>query len=253
MARATTRTCLVALLCAAALASACAPPGARGARASFRPDYDPLEPLNRKVFWFNDQVDVHLLEPAARGWDWIVPDRVQRSVSNFFVNLRFPIVTVNDLLQAKVRNGASDVGRFAVNTTVGVLGLFDPATSWGLEQHVEDFGQTLGWWGVAPGPYLVLPFIGPSNPRDTVGLAADSAASVTSFFVDGFILAGAKVVETVNFRSLLLEEIKTAKSTSFDYYTFVRNAYFQRRNALVSDSAEATGTNGDTLYELDNE
>ena len=216
------------------------------------PEHDPIEGFNRKIFWFNDRLDVYVLEPAARGWDWIAPDRVQRSASNFFVNLRFPIVTVNDLLQAKAKNGASDVGRFAVNTTFGVLGLFDPATDWGFEQHTEDFGQTLGWWGVPPGPYLVLPLIGPSNPRDTVGLVADSAAGVTSFFVDQFILLGAKVTETINYRSMVIEEIASAKSTSFDYYSFVRNAYFQRRNALVNDSTEVPAQrNGDDLYRLD--
>jgi len=243
-------TRLVAILCAAALASACGPSAARGGRA-LRADYDPLEPVNRKIFWFNDQVDAHVLEPAARGWNRITPDRVQRAIGNFFVNLRFPIVTVNDLLQAKFRDGASDVGRFAVNTTFGVLGFFDPAASWGFEEHVEDFGQTLGWWGVAPGPYLVLPLLGPSNPRDTVGLVADSAASVTPFFVDQFILLGAKVAETVNIRTLLLEEIEAAKSGSFDHYSFVRNAYFQRRSALVNDSTEAPARNGEDLYRLD--
>jgi phospholipid-binding lipoprotein MlaA len=244
-------TRLVAILCAAVLASACGPPVTRGAGASFRLDYDPLEPVNRKIFWFNDQVDAHVLEPAAQGWNRITPDRVQRSIGNFFVNLRFPIITVNDLLQAKFREGASDVGRFVVNTTFGVFGFFDPATSWGFEEHVEDFGQTLGWWGVPPGPYLVLPLLGPSNPRDTVGLVADSAASVTPFFVDRFILLGARVAETINIRSLMLEEIEGAESGSFDHYSFVRNAYLQHRNALVNDSTEAPASNGDDLYHPD--
>ena len=248
-------TRLVAILCTAVLASTCGPPVTRGAGTSFRPDYDPLEPVNRKIFWFNDQVDAYVLEPAARGWNRITPDRVQRSIGNFFVNLRFPIVTVNDLLQAKFREGASDVGRFAVNTTFGVFGFFDPATSWGFEEHVEDFGQTLGWWGVPPGPYLVLPLIGPSNPRDTAGLVADSAAGVTPFFVDRFILLGARVAETINIRSLMLEEIEAAESGSFDHYSFVRNAYLQRRNALVNDSTEAPASNGNDLYypDLDQE
>ena len=111
--------------------------------------------MNRKVFWFNDRLDVYVLEPVAKGWNHVASKPVQRSVSNFFTNLRSPIVVVNDLLQGKVKNGASDVGRFAVNTTIGVLGFFDRATPLGLEQHVEDFGQTLGWWGVPAGPYLV--------------------------------------------------------------------------------------------------
>jgi phospholipid-binding lipoprotein MlaA len=243
-------TRFVALACILAFVSACGAPGARRGYTA-RVDYDPLEPLNRKIFWFNDKVDVHVLEPAARGWNWIAPDRVQRSVGNFFTNLRFPIVSVNNLLQAKVGDGASDVGRFAVNTTFGVFGLFDPATDWGFEQHTEDFGQTLGRWGIPPGPYLVLPLIGPSNPRDTLGLAADSAASVAPFFVDSLILFGAKVAETVNIRSLVLEEFDAAKTSSFDHYSFVRNAYFQHRSALVNDSTETPITNDDALYQLE--
>ena len=139
---------------------------------------DPLECVNRKIFWFNDKVDVYVLAPVARGWEKVSPHCVRTSVSNFFGNLRFPIVTVNDLLQGKVKDGASDVGRFGVNTTVGVLGLFDPASGWGLVKHDEDFGQTLGVWGVPPGAYLVLPLLGPSDPRDAAGFAVDYALSV---------------------------------------------------------------------------
>jgi phospholipid-binding lipoprotein MlaA len=158
------RTRIHAALCLVALAAgvaACGPPAARGLHTQERADYDPLEPLNRKVFWFNDHVDRYVLEPVAKGWDRIAPDPVERSVSNFFVNLRSPVVVGNDLLQGKVKDGASDLGRFAVNTTVGVVGFFDYATRLGLPKHVEDFGQTLGWWGVPAGPYLVLPLLGP--------------------------------------------------------------------------------------------
>src|SRR5512140_45443 len=146
-------------------------------------NHDPLEGMNRAVFWFNDQVDDYVIEPAAKGWDKIAPDRVKKSLSNFFQNLRFPIIAGNNLLQGKPIQSASDVGRFVVNTTVGVLGFFDPASDWGLAPHNEDFGQTLGYWGVPPGPYLVLPFVGPSNPRDAVGLAADSFSIVYAYFI----------------------------------------------------------------------
>jgi phospholipid-binding lipoprotein MlaA len=206
---------------------------------------DPIEGVNRKIFWFNDRVDVYLLEPVATGWEFVSPKRVRTSISNFFTNLRFPIVAVNNLLQGKVVDSASDVGRFAVNTTVGVLGFFDPATGFGLEQHVEDFGQTLGVWGVPPGPYLVLPILGPSSPRDTVGLAVDYALSVTPFFVDQYILMGVRVLDAVNERSLVLEEVKDAKEAAIDYYTFMRDAYFQRRASLIND--------GETNAELEEE
>jgi phospholipid-binding lipoprotein MlaA len=242
------RAALLVAVLATGLA-ACAPPAARGIRyAQARSNYDPLQPMNRKVFWFNDKVDVYVLEPVAKGWNRVAPKPVQRSVSNFFTNLRSPIVVVNDVLQGKVKNGASDVGRFAVNTTVGVLGFFDYATRLGLEQHVEDFGQTLGWWGLPPGPYLVIPIIGPSNPREAVGLIGDSAASVLPWFVQWEILLGARAVDLVNTRALLLQQVDEAKRASFDYYVFVRNAYLQRRNALVNDSVGGTNLDQEELY-----
>lgn len=247
---------ILAAVLLSGLSSSCASTVAsRGAArpAGERTDYDPLERVNRKIFWFNDKLDVYALEPVASGWNKIAPDIVQRSVSNFFTNLRFPIVAVNNLLQGKAAESASDLGRFGVNTTAGVLGFFDPASSLGLELHSEDFGQTLGRWGVPPGPYLVLPFLGPSNPRDTGGLVADSAASVLPFFVNQWVLVGARVVDVVNSRSLVLEEVRDAKQASLDYYVFVRNAYRQRREALVKDSTELTSQDEEDLYnpELD--
>lgn len=200
-----------------------------------RPDPDPWEPMNRKIFWFNDKADVWVLEPVARAWDTVAPDPVQRSVSNFFHNVRFPIVLANDLLQGKVRDAGNDVGRFAVNTTIGVGGLFDPATGFGLERKIEDFGQTLATWGSPSGPYLVLPLLGPSNVRDMAGLLVDIPLSVTPFFVNEYILLGAQVGDTVNERSLFLDEVEEAKEAALDYYVFVRNAYGQRRQALIQD------------------
>jgi phospholipid-binding lipoprotein MlaA len=228
---------------AASVLTSCA---ARRVPAS--PDHDPIEGFNRKIFWFNDKVDTYALEPVARGWAWVAPRRVRTSIKNFFDNLRFPIVTVNDLLQAKPKAAGSDVARFAVNTTVGVLGFFDPAAGWGLVKHNEDFGQTLGVWGVPAGPYVVLPLLGPSDLRDALGLGVDYACSVTPFFVDQFILLGANVVDTVDERSLFIQEVRDAKASSFDYYTFLRNAYVQRRNALVMDSETSGVENEEELY-----
>jgi phospholipid-binding lipoprotein MlaA len=215
------------------------------------PDHDPLESFNRRIFWFNDTVDVYVLEPVATGWDRIAPRRVQTSLGNFFHNLRFPIVLVNSLLQGKPQRAATSVARFVVNTTVGGAGLFDPATGWGLDDHPEDFGQTLGWWGVPPGPYLVLPFLGPSNPRDAVGLVGDYGASITPFFVNQFILLGTRVTDTVNLRSLFLQEVRDAKEASLDYYAFLRHAYYHRREALVNDRAETDERRDEDLYDLD--
>jgi phospholipid-binding lipoprotein MlaA len=209
---------------------------------------DPWEAFNRKMFWFNDKLDVYALGPAAKGWDFAVPDRVQTCIANFFYNLRFPIETLNDLLQGKVQYAASDVGRFFVNTTIGLAGFFDPATSLGMELHWEDFGQTLGWWGVGTGPYLVLPVLGPSNLRDGGGLIVDTAASITPFFVSSYYLLGARTVDLVNTRAIYADTIEKAKESSIDYYTFVRNAYLQRRVGLINDHISAREGTQEDLY-----
>lgn len=247
--------CLVAVSVLAATGlTACGPPASRGLHTEAQTDYDPWQPLNRKVFWFNDHVDQYVLEPVARGWNWIAPEVVERSVSNFFVNLRSPIVVLNDLLQAKPKNAASDIGRFAVNTTVGVVGFFDYATPLGMPQHSEDFGQTLGWWGLPAGPYLVLPVLGPSNIRDTGGMIGDGFASPAGWFIAWWILIPPRVGEAINSRALLLKPVEEAKRASFDYYVFVRDAYLQRRNAQLNDlspgSTSGTET-GEDLYHPD--
>jgi len=225
--------CLLAtVLAGAALADELAPERVAS-------EHDPIEGFNRKIFWFNDKVDVYVLEPVAKGWDFVAPRRVQTSVSNFFGNLRFPINTINDVLQLKPIDAGKDVGRFAVNTTVGVLGFFDPAADWGMPPREQDFGQTLAHWRVPSGPYLVLPFVGPSNPRDAVGFGADYAFSVAPFFVDQIYLWGAFVVRAVNDRALILKEVEDAKHGSLDYYVAVRNAYVQHRRKLMGAEAPA--------------
>jgi phospholipid-binding lipoprotein MlaA len=211
-------------------------------------DFDPWEPLNRKVFWFNDHLDMYVIEPAAKGWDFVLPKRVQTSVGNFFANLRFPINTVNNLLQGKVQYAATDVGRFVVNTTVGAAGFFDPARSFGLQPRVEDFGQTLGVWGVRPGPYLVLPILGPSTLRDGAGILVDYPLTITPFFVDWYYLFAARTVEVVNFRASVLDSAQQAKEASLDYYSLVRNAYLQRRASVIGDQAPMSKEKAEDLY-----
>src|SRR5690349_9104818 len=134
---------------------------------------DPLEPLNRGIYKFNDVADHLIIKPAAEIYRDVVPAVVRTGVSNFFSNINDVIVALNSLLQGKVTQAGLDVSRIVVNTTVGVLGIFDVATDLGLEKHNEDFGQTLGYWGIGSGPYFVLPFLGPSSARDSVGLLAD--------------------------------------------------------------------------------
>jgi phospholipid-binding lipoprotein MlaA len=212
-----------------ALLSGCATHAARN------PD-DPIEPFNRGMFWFNERVDDYVLAPVATGWDKVLPNGVQTSVANFNDNLRFPVNLANDLLQGKLVAASKDVGRFFINSTAGLLGLFDPAKELGMPTHFEDFGQTLGVWGVPPGPYLVAPIWGSMNPRDLVGRFVDTPLSVLPLFVGGLVTLPLTVVDVVNTRSLLLEEVENAKVGAFDYYVFIRDAYGQRRAALINDS-----------------
>jgi phospholipid-binding lipoprotein MlaA len=211
-------------------------------------EHDPWEPFNRAMFSFNDHVDRWVLEPVAKGYDFVTPDPLQQCVSNFFQNLKVPINSVNDLLQWKPVDAASDVGRFVTNTTVGLAGFLDPATFFGLVRHDEDFGQTLGVWGVPAGPYVVWPLYGASTVRDTGGSVVDTAMSITPFFVESYVTIGARVAETVNARSLVLEDVQHARDASFDFYTFVRNAYLQRRDALIRDEKETPRAADDNLY-----
>lgn len=240
------RTCA---LVAAILTSGLSP----SAAAETRADSDPLEFINRPVFWFNEQADRYVLEPVARAWDWLIPDPAKRAVSRFFRNLETPTLVANNLLQAKPRQAAIDVTRFAFNSTFGIAGLFDPAGAWGLPRVEEDFGQTLGYWGVPPGPYLVLPLLGPETLRDGIARPMNTATAIYPWFVSGLDTAGLTVVDLVNWRAESLEQIATLRSGSLDFYAATRNAYLQRRQALVSDGAVATAEEEDDLYFFDDE
>ncbi|HZR80613.1 MAG TPA: VacJ family lipoprotein [Candidatus Binatia bacterium] len=227
------------------------PPAAAGAAPSepgSPADVDPWEPFNRAIFEFNDGLDHYVLRPVAEGWDTVLPDPVERSLDNFFDNLRFPIRFVNNILQAKVDPAAITLCRFLVNSTFGVAGFLDVASHLDLPAQTGDFGQTLGVWGIPGGPYLVLPVLGPSNPRDTVGIAADSYINIGGFFIDWYYLLGARVVETVNTRALLLEDVDRAREASLDFYVAVRSAYLARRRALIEGRAEPTPEEEKELY-----
>jgi len=239
-----------ALLLGVSLLSACASSGARDPQ-------DPWGPMNRGVFWFNERVDRYGLEPVATAWDFVLPDFFQRGIRRAFDNAQAPVVVLNDFLQLKVEQGFEDAMRFVLNVSLGVGGFFDPAAEMGFPAHDEDFGQTLGVWGVPPGPYLVLPLLGPSNPRDAVGAAADGAARVYPWFLPFFVNAALTATDLTNRRSLLLEEIRESREEAFDYYVFVRNAYLQYRENQVRDSEpEEEGEDpeaGESLYYYDEE
>lgn len=235
---------LTAAVFAAILLSACA------GRQPPQPDYDPWEKFNRKIFWFNDQLDVYALEPIARGWNYVMPDAVQHAVTHFFNNLRFPIVFPNDLLQGKPHAALESLASFQINTFIGVLGFFDVASEFGLKPQDEDTGQTFGVWDISPGPYLVLPFLGPSNPRDAVGLAGDAAFGFYTYFITvPYATVGASAINIVNERARQLDVVRNAKDASLDFYTFVRNAYAQHRWKQINDAISGgTALEEENLY-----
>jgi len=197
-------------------------------------DPDPWEGFNRKVFAFNEVMDKYALKPIAQGYRSITPDPVEHSVSNFFSNLGDVMVIANDIGQLKLGQAASDTGRFLVNTTVGFFGVFDVATHIGLEKHTEDLGQTLGYWGVGSGPYLVLPFLGPSNLRDTTGTAGEYfyGVGISDVGDDFDTNAAMYALWGVNMRAGLLD---AESLISGDKYTFLRSFYQQRREYLIND------------------
>lgn len=213
---------------------------------------DPWEPFNRAIFAFNDTLDLYFLEPIATGWDWLLPDFALAGIDNLFQNAAAPGRLVNDLLQGKPAKFGDDLGRFLVNTTFGIGGLFDPAAAAGLESGDEDFGQTLAVWGVPPGPYLVLPFFGPSNPRDAVGLAAGSTiASPVFYLIPLAANIGARAVNIVNRRALVLEDIAAERRAAFDFYAAVRNAAVSFRQSQVRDRVAAPEEEDEDLYYFD--
>jgi phospholipid-binding lipoprotein MlaA len=212
---------------------------------------DPWERMNRGIFGFNEGADRWVVEPIAKGMDFLIPDPAERSIRKFFENSLIPIHLTNALLQCKPVAAFEDLARFVINTTIGIAGFFDPATHFGLEAHHEDFGQTFGYWGIPSGPYLVLPVLGPSNPRETVGLIADSAALVYPWFVPIYVSSAIGVGRQLNRRSLALDSIAAEREAALDYYVFVRNAFLSYRENQIRDRDEDEEADDDELYYLD--
>ncbi len=205
---------------------------------------DPWQGFNRSMYTFNDSLDRAILKPAAKGYQAITPDFVERGVRNFFSNLEDVSVAVNNLLQGKVGDATSDVGRILVNTTIGLLGLFDVASPMGLRKHEEDFGQTLGTWGLSSGPYVVWPIFGPSTLRDTPSLVVDRILLNPLTYVE--LKTGERIaiiaLDVVSVRAELLSLEETVEDISTDDYTLIRGAYLDRREFLIHDGAPPTDT-----------
>ena len=194
---------------------------------------DPIESFNRASFWFNDKLYFYLLKPAARVYR-VVPEQGRTSVSNVFSTLATPIRFVNCLLQLKLKDAGNELGRLALNTTVGMAGLLDPAKTLGMKKKKEDFGQTLGHYGVGQGFYLVIPVLGPSSLRDGTGLVVDSFFDPMTYYLNFPERVGVKTFEVVNTLSLDKDTYESIKKDSLDPYLFIRNAYAQRREALTN-------------------
>jgi phospholipid-binding lipoprotein MlaA len=198
--------------------------------------YDPLEPINRAIFGFNNVADKIILEPVAKGYRKL-PSPIQTGIGNFLNNLKMPLVIVNQLLQGQGKNASESTGRFLVNSTAGLFGLIDVADKIGLEQTQEDFGQTLATWGVGDGFYLVLPIFGPSNVRDTAGMVlAYTTDPVNAYAVregEPWILPVRTATNAVDQRSKIIDEVNAMRNNSLDYYAAVRSSYYQNRKAAI--------------------
>lgn len=196
--------------------------------------WDPIEPVNRVVYQFNDVADRYLLQPVARGYDRVTPDPVQRSVGNFFDNAHAPITIVNSALQLKFDSFNIALGRFMVNSTAGVGGLFDVATALEIADPDEDLGQTFGYWGLGQGPYLVLPFLGPSSGRDFTGSLGDQFLYPISYVDEDAIRYGLRALRVIDLRASLLGFEETL-AQQFDPYAFLRGYYLENRLQAVYD------------------
>ncbi|MDH3948947.1 MAG: VacJ family lipoprotein [Gammaproteobacteria bacterium] len=197
---------------------------------------DPFESYNRAMYAFNDSVDNAVLRPVAQTYKDYTPDVLQTGISNFFDNIGDLTVMVNNLLQFKIENAVSDFGRILWNSTVGIFGLIDVASHMGLQKHDEDFGQTLAVWGVPDGPYIVLPLLGPSNARDTVGLVGDIYVDpLFQIEEEGNVYWGAVILRFIDTRADLLSASRILEQAAIDPYIFVRDAYFQHRRNLIYD------------------
>ncbi len=196
---------------------------------------DPVEGFNRAMFAFNDGIDKAIIKPVAQGYEAALPSPVRTGVSNFFGNIDDIFIAANNLLQGKVPEALSDVGRVLINSTVGLLGVIDVASEAGLEKHDEDFGQTFGRWGVGDGAYLVLPLFGPRTLRDTFGLVLDVKADPVSQLSDVSPRNTLTVTRGIDERARLLSTDKIVEEAALDRYSYIRDAYLQRRRSKIFD------------------
>jgi phospholipid-binding lipoprotein MlaA len=219
---------LLALACLVLFGCASLPPNSK------RDPRDPWERMNRTTFKVNTALDHAIARPVARTYQKVTPRAVRTGVSNFLDNLFYPVTMANDLLQLKFKPFGQDTGRFLMNTTLGIGGLFDPATGVGLPKNEEDLGQTFGYWGAKPGPYLIIPLLGPSDVRDGIGRVGDIWLSPPHYINNNYISYGLWGLGVLDARYRLLPQDKLLDE-AYDPYAFLKNAYLQRREYLVTD------------------
>jgi len=196
---------------------------------------DPIEPVNRAIFVFNDRLYFWLLKPVARGYAFVVPEALRIGIRNALTNVAMPVRLVNSLLQGKGRGAGRELARFTINTTIGMGGLFDPAkTGWGIAASDEDTGQTLGTYGLGHGAYLVLPFLGPSSLRDAAGLGGDAFLNPVNYMVDFRTAVAIRAGKAVNDVSLQIGEYEDIKAAAVDPYLAIRDGYVQHREGKVA-------------------
>jgi phospholipid-binding lipoprotein MlaA len=223
------------------------------ALAAFKVTNDPLEPLNRKTFAFNQGVDRALLKPLAKAYVRAIPGRGRDGIRNFIRNLHEPIVLFNNVLQGEFKRAATTLGRFVLNSTIGVVGVMDFAGRHGLARQSGDFGQTLYAWGVHEGPYLVLPVVGPSNPRDTVGMTADLFVNpflwlVPHFEYEGSLSVAEAAIGGIDERSRNIDTLDEIQREAVDFYASMRSLYRQNRNAELHNNVLPPAPRGEDLY-----
>lgn len=207
------------------------------AKAEYEQTNDPLEPTNRAIFDVNNTVDTYFMRPVAQGYRYVVPQFGRDRIADFLANLNTPLILANDLLQGNVSNAGKTLERFALNSSFGVLGIMDVAKPMGVPAHESDFGMTLGVWGIPDGPYLVLPFFGPSNPRDTTGMVVEFFADPLDIYLDNNHMKWLDWtrfgVTAVSEREAYLDYLDDVQRSSLDYYAALRSLYRQRRASLI--------------------
>ncbi|MCF8474844.1 MAG: VacJ family lipoprotein [Emcibacter sp.] len=251
---------LILLSMALLLTTGCAkrpPNGDLQAIEQYENDNDPLEPMNRAIFSFNEGFDRTILEPAARFYRQFGPPDIRKGVSNFVNNWREPLTFVNDILQAKPGRAFSSMSRFVINSTFGLLGILDTATYWGIEHHSEDFGETFAVWGIGEGPYLMLPILGPSNVRDFTGFMTEFFYDPVSLWLDHkgwtYVRYGRLALRGLIYREENLETLDDLGKSSTDFYATIRSAYRQNRNYDINNGVLDTTADDDLFDEADQE